>query len=169
MSFPSPYPKTLCEGKSWVSCAAYFRVSYTNYLVYKLFVGSNSSSIWRQMFVLWSLTYLKAPMEQFMRFLLPRLLSFWLQVCILNIHSVLPTICRELFTLVRHFLRLTSFGFFFIWWHVWLAINLKNRKISYLEITINLYLFISNTFGVGGGGGGLIEMEGYLRRAAYLI
>ena len=34
-----------------------------------------------------------------------------------------------------------------------MAINLKHRKISYLEITINLYLFISNTFGVGAGGG----------------
>ena len=137
---PSPYPKKFCEGKSWVSCAARFKVSYTEYLVDKLFVGSNSSSIWRQMFVLWSLTYLKAPMEHFMRFLLPRLLLFWLQVCVLNIHSFLPTICsRELYTLLRHFLRLTSFGSFFLnWWRVWLAINLKHRKIICLEIIVNL-------------------------------
>ena len=109
---PSPYQKKDVRGKSWVPCVAHFRVSYTKYLVVKLFVGSNSSSIWRRMFVLWSLTYLKAPMEQFMRFLLPRLLSFWPQVCVLKIRSVLPTICsRELFTLVRHFLRFTSFSF----------------------------------------------------------
>ena len=149
-----PMKKNYARGKSRVSFAAHFRVSYTEYLVDKLFVGSNSSSIWRLMFVLWSLTYLKAPMEQSMRFLLPRLLSFWLQVCVLNIHSVLPTICsRELFTLVRHFLRLTSFGFFFL--------NLMTCLAGHWFKAQKNKLF--------GNSRKSLAMGDYLRRAAYLI